>query len=230
MEEASLERKWRLREAGGGLPTARPSAHPHIRRAWVWADTRPLALTSHLQPHGCVMAKPGFRSRLPPSFPLAASPPTQDCRGAQPRTPPQPLPAAGTLPPRLRAWVSVLAAPEGGRGRAPRRSRTSGPLLGSHTSWSGAGLTWGSGTSLMTPFQPWCGRVAFPHAACPCRGVVWRTHRPQPPALSSCPGGSPISGHLLASPTSPDLTPEVTMVLVSTSRDSGVGPDTAVPV
>lgn len=88
-------------------------------------------------------------------------------------------------------------------------------------------LTWGSGTSPMTPCQPRCGCVAFPHAACPCRGVARGTHRPQPPALSSCPGGSPISGHLLPSPTSPDLTPEVTMVPVSTSRDSGVGADTA---
>lgn len=78
----------------------------------------------------------------------------------------------------------------------------------------------------MTSYQLCCGRVAFPDAACPCWDVVWRTHRHLRLTVLTSNGGAP--GLPLPRPTSPELTPEVTMLLVlmAGSRDSGVEPGT----
>lgn len=66
------------------------------------------------------------------------------------------------------------------------------PLLGSHVSQPGAGLPWGSGTWLMTSYQPWCRSATFPNAARPCWGAFGE---PTGPRRELCPGwGSPISG------------------------------------
>lgn len=205
-----MGKKPRLREAGG--QSVGPCVHSCSRHVWTGTATR---FQPHLWSPQAVNHHPAGRwqsqhldpiSPLPSSSPLSQelpgglspnptlSPAAPGCR--DPSFPGSRPGAQCQMPPRV-----PLAAPQGstvpkdGGAGAPAGKQDIGcPFWGhvpSYMSQPGAALTWGSGTRLMTSYRPRRGCVTFPNSAHPCWGAVRRTHRPQLPALSSCPAGQP---------------------------------------